>query len=51
MMIRRPLYVGIAYLRFSEYGRARDIKTVNSFLTATRLLLDLEWEVGQLDLR
>jgi len=49
--MQRPLRVGIAYVRFSDYGRDRDIWTVTSVLTAMRLLLDLEREVGRLDIK
>ena len=51
MVMTRPLRVGIAYVRFSEYGRDRDIRTITSVLTTTRLLLDLEREVGRLDIK
>ena len=46
-----PIRIGIAYVRFSDYGRDRDIRMVPSVLTATRLLLDLEREVGRLDIK
>ena len=51
IMMKRPIRIGIAYVRFSEYGRDRDIRMVTNVLTATRLLLDLEREAGRLDIK